>query len=45
LPLPEEIQLYTQPAVLYRFIAGFAIYWALAKAGLQPKTVAMAQAA
>jgi cytosine permease len=39
LPLPAEIQPYTQPAVLYSFIAGFAIYWVLAKAGLQPKIV------
>jgi cytosine permease len=45
LPLPAEIQPYTQPAVLYSFIAGFAVYWALAKAGLQPKKVAMARAA
>ena len=37
LPLPADIQPYTQPAVLYSFIAGFAIYWVLAKAGLQPK--------
>jgi cytosine permease len=45
LPLPAEIQPYTQPAVLYSFVAGFAIYWVLAKAGLQPKIAAMARAA
>lgn len=41
LPLPEEVKAYTQPAVVYSFIVGFALYWLLAKAGLQPKTVAM----
>jgi cytosine permease len=45
LPLPAEIQPYTQPAVLYSFVAGFVIYWILAKAGLQPRNVALAQAA
>jgi cytosine permease len=45
LPLPADIQPYTQPAVLYSFVAGFAVYWALAKAGLQPKNIAMARAA
>jgi cytosine permease len=45
LPLPAEIQPYTQPAVLYSFVAGFAVYWALAKAGLQPQNAAMARAA
>jgi cytosine permease len=45
LPVPQEIKPYTQPAVLYSFIAGFAVYWVLAKAGLQPKIVALARAA
>jgi cytosine permease len=45
LPLPADVKPYTQPAVLYSFIAGFAVYWVLAKAGLQPKSVAIAMAA
>jgi len=45
LPLPADILPYTQPAVLYSFIAGFAVYWILAKAGVQPKSVALARAA
>ncbi len=32
---------YVQPAALYSFVAGFVIYAIAAKAGLQPKTVAM----
>jgi cytosine permease len=39
LPLPAEMLPYTQPAALYGFIAGFVIYMAMAKAGLEPKTV------
>jgi cytosine permease len=31
----------SQPAVVYSFIAGFAVYMALAKAGLQPETETM----
>lgn len=45
LPLPADIKPYTQPAVLYSFVAGFAIYWALAKAGLQPRSIAISRAA
>ena len=45
LPIPEDIKPYTQPAVVYSFIAGFVIYAALAKAGLEPKTVPMAKSA
>lgn len=40
LPIPEEIKPYLQPAAVYSFIAGFVVYAALAKAGLQPKVVA-----
>jgi cytosine permease len=39
LPLPADLVPYTQPASLYGFIVGFAIYMGLAKAGLQPKSV------
>jgi cytosine permease len=39
MPLPDEVKRYAQPAVLYSFIVGFVAYWALAKAGLQPKVV------
>jgi cytosine permease len=40
LPIPEETKPYLQPAAVYSFIAGFVVYVALAKAGLQPKVVA-----
>jgi cytosine permease len=39
LPVSPEIKTYAQPAVLYSFIAGFVVYAALAKMGLEPKTV------
>jgi len=45
LPIPAEMKPYTEPAALYSFFAGFIVYAALAKAGLQPATVAMPQAA
>lgn len=45
LPLSPDIKPYLEPAALYSFIAGFVLYYVLAKAGLQPKTVAMPKAA
>jgi cytosine permease len=39
LPVSPEIKAYSQPAVLYGFIAGFVVYAILAKAGLEPRTV------
>jgi cytosine permease len=45
LPVSDDIKTYSQPAVVYSFIAGFAVYALLAKAGLQPKTVPMVSAA
>jgi cytosine permease len=39
--LPADTAPYAEPAPLYAFIAGFVVYYALAKAGLQPKTVEM----
>jgi cytosine permease len=45
LPVPADIKPYLEPAALYGFIAGFVVYIALAKAGLQPKTVSMPKAA
>jgi cytosine permease len=44
-PLSPEMKSYVQPAVVYSFIVGFVVYYALAKAGMQPKTVAMPKAA
>ncbi|MEO8658449.1 MAG: cytosine permease [Bryobacteraceae bacterium] len=41
LPVSPEVKTYAQPAVVYSFITGFVVYWLLAKAGLQSKTVAM----
>jgi cytosine permease len=45
LPISEGIKAYSQPAVLYSFIAGFVIYAVLAKAGLEPKVVPMTKSA
>jgi cytosine permease len=39
LPVSPEVARYSQPAPLYSLIAGFLVYMALAKAGMQPKTV------
>jgi cytosine permease len=39
LPVSASLKTYVQPAVVYSFIAGFVVYAALAKAGLEPKTV------
>lgn len=41
LPVPELWKTYSQPAVVYSFIAGFVVYAALAKAGLEPQVVPM----
>ncbi|MCU0245531.1 MAG: cytosine permease [Bryobacter sp.] len=45
LPVGETVARYSQPAVLYSYIAGFLIYAALAKAGLEPKAAAFPKAA
>jgi cytosine permease len=39
LPIPADVKPYLQPAAVYSFVAGFVVYLALAKAGLQPKVV------
>jgi cytosine permease len=39
LPISADVKSYLQPAAVYSFIAGFAVYMILAKAGLQPKVV------
>ena len=44
LPVSAEIRAYSQPAVLYGFIAGFVVYAILAKAGLEPRTVPLEKA-
>jgi len=41
LPVSQRVKDLTQPAVVYSFVAGFAVYLVLAKAGLEPKTEAM----
>jgi len=41
LPVSDALKTYVQPAVLYSFVTGFVVYAALAKAGMQPRTVAM----
>ena len=43
-PLPADVKRYLEPAGLYSFIVGFLVYVILAKAGIEPKTVAMPQA-
>lgn len=43
LPVSEEIKANAQPAVVYSYLTGFIVYIALAKAGLEPKTVPMPQ--
>jgi len=44
LPVSAAIKTYAQPAVLYSFVTGFVVYAVLAKAGIQPRTVAVGQA-
>ncbi|MGA2147004.1 MAG: cytosine permease [Bryobacteraceae bacterium] len=39
LPVSPEIKSISQPAPLYSFIVGFAAYFALAKAGLEPRAI------
>jgi cytosine permease len=39
-PVSPEVKRYAQPAVVYSFAVGFVVYWILAKAGLQPATIA-----
>jgi cytosine permease len=39
LPVSEETKTLAQPAVVYSYITGFVLYWALAKAGLQSPVV------
>ena len=39
LPVSPALKAHAQPAVLYGFSAGFIVYAALAKAGLEPRTV------
>lgn len=41
LPLPEDIKVYTQPAVVYSFIVGFLVYAGLAKLGLEPEKLSI----
>jgi cytosine permease len=39
LPISASVKPYLQPAAVYSFVAGFVVYFALAKAGLQPRVV------
>ena len=43
--LSPEMKQYVAAGRVYSFIVGFVVYFALAKAGLQPKSVAMPKAA
>jgi len=44
LPIPAEWKPYAQPAVVYSYLAAFAVYWLAAKAGLEPKAVPLTAA-
>ena len=44
LPISEDVKPYLQPAAVYSFITGFVVYYALAKAGLEPKVVPLSKA-
>lgn len=44
LPISPDVKPYLQPAAVYSFIAGFLVYYILAKAGLEPKTLPMPSA-
>jgi cytosine permease len=39
LPVSDAIKAYSQPAVVYSYITGFIVYFALAKMGMEPATV------
>jgi cytosine permease len=39
LPVSETFKTYSQPAAVYSAVTGFAVYWVLAKAGLQSKAL------
>jgi cytosine permease len=43
LPVSEELKPYLQPAAVYSFITGLVVYFVLAKAGLEPKVVALSK--
>ena len=43
LPVSEQVKNYSQPAVVYSFFAGLIVYAVLAKLGLEPKTVDIAE--
>ncbi len=45
LPVSDSFKESAQPVVVYSFIVGFVVYAVLAKAGLEPKPVAIPQAA
>lgn len=45
LPVSDALKESAQPVVLYSFVVGFVVYAVLAKAGFEPKPVAMPQAA
>ncbi len=39
MPFSEGLKSAMQPAVVYSFVAGFVVYFLLAKAGLEPRSV------
>jgi len=45
LPVPDAVKNGAQPVVVYSYIVGFLVYIVLAKAGLEPKTVPIAEKA
>lgn len=45
LPVSEAMRERMQPAAVYSLVAGFVVYWVLAKAGLEPERLEMAAGA
>jgi len=39
MPVPDEVKMYAQPAVVYSFLTGLIVYALVAKAGGEPETV------
>lgn len=45
LPVSQTLKEASQPAAIYSTITGFAVYWLLAKAGMEPKVVEIQRSA
>jgi len=45
MPVSETVKSFAQPATVYSAVAGFVVYWILAKAGLEPRELELASQA